>query len=151
MTNQTSRSSSHSFINFLKKLRGFFSFSSSQEQGNSVSPDVSDEVTDAISEEKNIKKDKLNTENTNSPKHIKPMKIIEYTSARLTFKKDEIEPIRDHDIVRIHVTNDNDTYEMAKKDFYIVFSNVVTSKSYTEIGSYNYNKIPQKALQFRVC
>jgi hypothetical protein len=98
-----------------------------------------------------FKKDKLNTENTNSPKHIKPKRIIEYTSARLTFKKDEIESLRDHNIIRIHVTNDSTTYEMTKKDFYTVFSNVVSSKSYTEIGNYNYKKTPQKALQFMVC
>ena len=150
MTKQTSRSSSNSFINFFKKLKGFFSSPNPQEQVSSVSPDVSDEVADAISEEKNIKKDKLITGNTNSPKHIKPMKIIEYTSARLTFKKDEIEPLRDHDIIRIHVTNDSTTYEMTKKGFYRVFSNVVSSKSYTEIGNYNYKKTPQKALQFMV-
>ena len=150
MTNQTSRPSSNSFINFFKKLRELFSSPNPQEQVSSVSPDVSDEVADAISEEKNIKKDKLITGNTNSPKHIKPMKIIEYTSARLTFKKDEIEPLRDHDIIRIHVTNDSTTYEMTKKGFYRVFSNVVSSKSYTEIGNYNYKKTPQKALQFMV-
>ena len=151
MTNQTSRSSSNSFINFFKRLKGFFSSPNPQEQVSSVSPDVSDEVADAISEEKNIKKDELNTENTNSPKYIKPMRIIEYTSARLTFKKDDIEPLRDHDIIRIHVTNDSTTYEMTKKDFYTVFSNVVSSKSYTEIENYNYKKTPQKALQFMVC
>jgi hypothetical protein len=31
-----------------------------------------------------------------------------------------------------------------------VFSNVVSSKSYTEIGNYNYKKTPQKALQFKL-
>ena len=56
MTKQTSRSSSNSFINFFKKLKGFFSSPNPQEQVSSVSPDVSDEVADAISEEKILKR-----------------------------------------------------------------------------------------------
>ncbi len=72
----------------------------------------------------------------------------QYSAARLTFKRDEIEPLDWDDLIRIHVTNEGQTYEMTKKDFYNVFDNVVRSKSYRIYGNYNYHPTPSKAFQF---
>ena len=73
-----------------------------------------------------------------------------YSAARLTFKRDEIEPLDWHDKIRIFVSNEGCNYEITKKDFYDVFDNVVESKSYKEYGNYNYQKTPSKADQFLV-
>ena len=62
--------------------------------------------------------------------------MIEYTATRLTFKRDEIERLNDDDYIKIHVIQDNATYKMTKREFYQTFYNVVSSRSYKEIGSY---------------
>jgi hypothetical protein len=76
--------------------------------------------------------------------------MIEYTASRLTFKRDEIELLNDNDYIKIHVTQDNTSYKMTKREFYQTFDNVVNSKSYREIGNYNYIKTPNKALQYLI-
>ena len=73
--------------------------------------------------------------------------MIEYTATRLTFKRDLIEPLDNQDYIKIHVTNDNASYKMTKREFYETFDNVVKTESYTEIGNYNYGKTPSKALK----
>jgi len=73
-----------------------------------------------------------------------------YTSARLTFKRDEIEPLDWDDIIRIYVSNEGRTYQMTKREFYEVFDNVVQTKSYKEYGNYNCEPTPSKANQFIV-
>ena len=74
--------------------------------------------------------------------------MLQYKSTRLTFKRDEIEQLNDSDYIKIHVIQDNATYKMTKREFYQTFYNVVNSKSYKEIGSYNYLKTPNKALKY---
>ena len=74
--------------------------------------------------------------------------MLEYTSTRLTFNMDEIEALNENDYFKIYVTNDNATYKMTKKEFYETFDNVVNSRSYNEIGIYNYPKTPNKALKY---
>lgn len=74
--------------------------------------------------------------------------MIEYTATRLTFKRDEIEQLNDDDYIKINVIQDNASYKMTKREFYQTFDNVVSSKSYKEIGSYNYLKTPKKALKY---
>ena len=76
--------------------------------------------------------------------------MLEYTAARLTFKRDEIEALGEDDYFKIHVTNDNTSYKMTKKEFYETFDNVVKSDSYKEIGNYNYLKTPEKAFIYIV-
>ncbi|WP_033959935.1 hypothetical protein [Psychroserpens jangbogonensis] len=73
-----------------------------------------------------------------------------YSSTRLLFKRDSIEKLSWEDKISIYSTNDQCTYEMTKKEFYDVFSNVVKTKSYRENGAYNYLKTPSKAFQFIV-
>ena len=75
---------------------------------------------------------------------------VSYSSTRLLFKRDEIEPLNWDDKIRIFASNDNSTYEMTKREFYEVFSNVVITKSYKEAGIYHYVKTPAKAFQFIV-
>ena len=76
--------------------------------------------------------------------------MIEYTATRLTFKRDKIERLNDDDYIKIHVIQDNATYKMTKREFYQTFDNVVSSKSYKEIGNYNYRKTPKKALKYLI-
>jgi len=75
---------------------------------------------------------------------------ISYSSTRLLFKRDEIEPLDWEDKIRIYASNDNCSYEMTKREFYEVFSNVVKTRSYLEAGIYHYVKTPAKAFQFIV-
>lgn len=75
-------------------------------------------------------------------------KIARYYSTRLTFKKDEIERLSERD--EIIIDTPEGTYKMTKADFYRVFDNVVMTRSYLEIGSYNYKTTPSKARQFLV-
>lgn len=74
--------------------------------------------------------------------------MLEYTSARLTFKRDDIEALNENDYFKVYVTSDNASYKMTKKEFYETFNNVVDSKSYKKFGNYNYLKTPSKALKY---
>lgn len=78
------------------------------------------------------------------------MPNAEYVSARLTFKRDEIEPLKESELIPIHVSNERKIYRMTKAQFYSTFNNVVCSKSYQEIGCYNYGKTPSKAEQYLI-
>jgi hypothetical protein len=71
-----------------------------------------------------------------------------YSSARLTFKRDIIEPLGMDDKFTIYVSNDGGRYTMSKADFYRVFNNVVNSKSYLKYGIYSYTITSQKTQEF---
>jgi hypothetical protein len=73
-----------------------------------------------------------------------------YSSTRLLFKRDIIEPLKWEEKFQVFASNDNSTFEMTKREFYDVFSNVVKTKSYLNKGNYNYLNTPFKALQFIV-
>jgi hypothetical protein len=73
-----------------------------------------------------------------------------YSSTRLLFKRDIIEPLKWEEKFQVFASNDNSTFEMTKREFYDIFSNVVKTKSYLNKGNYNYPKTPFKALQFIV-
>jgi len=75
--------------------------------------------------------------------------MLSYQSTRLTFKRDLIKPLNLNDSIQITVFGEA-IYKMTKKDFYETFSNVVATKSYNKIGSYNYKKTPSKAHKFIV-
>ncbi|ALU73839.1 hypothetical protein F7642_04500 [Tenacibaculum finnmarkense genomovar ulcerans] len=75
---------------------------------------------------------------------------ISYSSTRLLFKRDKIEKLSLENKIRIYSSNDQQTYEMTKREFYDVFSNVIKTKSYKEKGVYHYLKTPKKAFQFIV-
>jgi len=72
--------------------------------------------------------------------------MLSYESARLTFKKELIQPLSWNDEIQITVF-DEAIYKMTKKEFYETFDNVVATKSYKD-GNYNYQKTPSKAQQF---
>jgi len=74
----------------------------------------------------------------------------EYTRARLTFLRDEIESLKNEDHFIVHVKNDQASYKMTKGDFYNTFNKVVKTKSYLKTGNYNYPKTPSKALKYIV-
>ena len=49
--------------------------------------------------------------------------MVEYTSSRLCFKADLIEPLNDNDSFIVHIPDE--TFKFTKADFYRVFSNVI--------------------------
>ena len=56
--------------------------------------------------------------------------MVEYTSSRLCFKADVIEPMKENDSFVIHTPDG--VFMFTKADFYRVFSNVIETKSYQE-------------------
>ena len=74
--------------------------------------------------------------------------MVEYTSSRLCFKADLIEPLNDNDSFIVH-TSDG-TFKFTKADFYRVFSNVIETKSYQEGRLYSCKYPPKRAMQFLI-
>ena len=74
--------------------------------------------------------------------------MIEYTSSRLCFKADLIEPLKDNDVFVVHTLNG--TFKFTKADFYRVFSNVIETKSYQEGKLYSCKYPPKRALPFLI-
>lgn len=74
--------------------------------------------------------------------------MIEYTSNRLCFKADLIEPLKDND--SFIVRTPNGTFKFTKADFYRVFSNVIKTKSYQESRIYSCKYPPKRAMQFLI-
>ena len=74
--------------------------------------------------------------------------MVEYTSSRLCFKADLIEPLKDND--SFIVRTPNGTFKFTKADFYRVFSNVVETKSYQEGRMYSCKCPPKRAMQFLI-
>ena len=74
--------------------------------------------------------------------------MVEYTSSRLCFKADLIEPLKDNDSFIVHTPDG--TFKFTKADFYRVFSNVIETKSYQEGRMYSYKYPPKRAMQFLI-
>ena len=74
--------------------------------------------------------------------------MIEYTSSRLCFKADLIEPLNDNDVFVVHTPNG--TFKFTKADFYRVFSNVIETKSYQKGRLYSCKYPPKRALPFLI-
>jgi hypothetical protein len=72
-------------------------------------------------------------------------KHVEYSYCRLGFKAEFIEPLQAEDSFRVNTPEGS--FQMTKKEFGEVFSNVVRSESYAK-GLYHYPTTPKKALQF---
>lgn len=60
-----------------------------------------------------------------------------------------IEPLAPDDIFVVEVSG-QDTYAMSRRQFETTFPNVVTSRAYSEYGSYNYKDTPHRASAFIV-
>lgn len=74
--------------------------------------------------------------------------MVEYTSSRLCFKADLIEPLKDNDSFIVHTPNG--TFKFTKADFYHVFSNIIETKSYQEGRLYSCKYPPKRAMQFLI-
>lgn len=74
--------------------------------------------------------------------------MVEYTSSRLCFKADLIEPLNDNDSFIVHIPDE--TFKFTKADFYRVFSNVIETKSYQEGRLYSCKYPPKRAMQFLI-
>ena len=72
--------------------------------------------------------------------------MVEYTSSRLCFKADLIEPLKDNDSFIVHTPNG--TFKFTKADFYRVFSNVIETKSYQEGRMYSCKYPPNELCSF---
>ena len=72
-----------------------------------------------------------------------------WASTRLTFIKRFIEPLAPDDIFVVEVSGQA-TYAMSRRQFEANFSNVISSRSYSEYGSYNYKDTPHRADAFIV-
>lgn len=71
----------------------------------------------------------------------------EYSSARLTFRRDVIDALGPDDVFR--VVTPRGTFEMTRAEFEDVFANVVGSRSYQDGGVYHYPTVPEKVQRFR--
>ena len=74
--------------------------------------------------------------------------MVEYTSSRLCFKADLIEPLKENDSFVVHTPNG--TFKFTKADFYRVFSNVIETKSYQKGRIYSCKYPPKRAMQFLI-
>jgi hypothetical protein len=83
-----------------------------------------------------------------SNKAIGDLPSVVYTASSLTFKFDQIEPIEMHESFR--VLTKHGMFQMTKAAFYETFSNVASSNSYKNEGTYSYSKIPGKAEPYRM-
>ena len=69
--------------------------------------------------------------------------MIEYSSSRLCFKADVIEPLNNYDIFAVHTPCG--VFQMTKAEFYNTFPNIVKTESYRkghEISNQKSNAIP---------
>ncbi len=81
-------------------------------------------------------------------------KIYEYSSTRLSFRKNIIDNMKENDCLIINVTraidrNNEGVFKLTKKQIFETFENVIKSKAYKD-GGFNYPKTPQKAEKFRI-
>lgn len=74
--------------------------------------------------------------------------MVEYTSSRLCFKADLIEPLKQNETFIVYTPNG--TFKFTKADFYRVFSNVIETKSYQEGRMYSCKYPPKRAMQFLI-
>ena len=88
-------------------------------------------------------------------KQLMGPKTFEYTSTRLTFRKDVIEPMDFDDILIINVLgaqnpDNNGRFKMTKRQIYQTYDNVIKSVAYNRDGNYNYKQTPYSAQLYRV-
>lgn len=74
--------------------------------------------------------------------------MVEYTSSRLCFKADIIEPLRENDSFAVHTPDG--TFHFTKSEFYRTFPKVIQSKSYQKARLYCYPYPPKRARQFLI-
>jgi len=73
---------------------------------------------------------------------------VVYYSSRLTFRREIIEALGDGESFMVNTPDGN--FQMTKEQMREVFPGVAASRSYQQLGTYNYSSIPIKAEQFRV-
>lgn len=72
--------------------------------------------------------------------------MVQYSSSRLCFKADVIEPLNDDDIFAVHTPVG--VFQMSKAKFYNTFPNIVKTESYQKGRLYSMNTPTRKAMQF---
>ena len=72
--------------------------------------------------------------------------MVHYSSSRLCFKADFIEPLNDDDIFAVHTPVG--VFQMSKAEFYNTFPNIVKTESYQKGRLYSMKTPTKKAIQF---
>ena len=72
--------------------------------------------------------------------------MIQYSSSRLCFKADIIEPLSDNDFFAVHTPIG--VFQMSKVEFYDSFPNIVETESYQKGRMYSMKTPTRKAMQF---
>jgi len=72
--------------------------------------------------------------------------MVHYSSSRLCFKADVIEPLNDDDIFAVHTPVG--VFQMSKAEFYNTFPNIVKTESYQKGRLYSMKTPTKKAIQF---
>ena len=72
--------------------------------------------------------------------------MVEYSSSRLCFKADIIEPLNDNDEFAVHTPFG--VFQMTKAEFYETFPNIVKTESYQKNRIYSMKNPTKKALRF---
>ena len=101
---------------------------------------------DAICNRAMQNRETLRTQASQAARTAQP--IVAYEATRVTFRRDEIEPLKPHDEFR--VITPAGVFQMSKTDFYREFDNVTASKSYRNTGVYSYPQVPSRIEGFRV-
>lgn len=70
-----------------------------------------------------------------------------WTRSRLTFLRDEIEPLGMNDSFTANCPEGS--FTMTKAEFYRDFANVPRTRAYRNDGFYNYPKIPDHAWKYK--
>ena len=97
--------------------------------------------------EKIKKKSRLITGKENGSNLPRTPKVT-YRHTRLCFFKEKIEGLEAEETFRV-ICNDG-IFQMTKNEFYEVFENIVSTRSYRERGIYHSPKAPQKAMKFKI-
>ena len=77
-----------------------------------------------------------------------PAPKVAYRHTRLCFLKKKIEGLGAEDAFRI-ICHDG-IFQMTKNEFYEVFDNIVSTRSYRDRGIYHSPRPPRKAMQFKI-
>ena len=72
--------------------------------------------------------------------------MVQYSSSRLCFKADVIEPLNDDDIFTVHTPVG--VFQKSKAEFYNTFPNIVKTESYQKGRLYSMKTPTRKAMKF---
>jgi hypothetical protein len=81
-----------------------------------------------------------------APTSNEAARSVHYRSARLTFRREQIESLPSDGLITIETPKG--TFEMTRSQFEAEFPKVVRSSSYSRAGVYHYPTVPSKAMKY---